>query len=55
MIKILIKRLSKKFHYPNMKLEGSSGMDLAANIEKDVNINPGSTCNNSYWFVCINT
>ena len=43
MIKILIKRLSKEASLPKYETSGSSGMDLAANIETDVNINPGKT------------
>ena len=43
MIKILIKRLSKEASLPKYETSGSSGMDLAANIETDVIINPGKT------------
>ena len=43
MIKILIKRLSKKISLPKYETTGSSGMDLSANIETPISINPGST------------
>tara|TARA_B100001559_G_C16389428_1_gene570463 strand:- start:9 stop:449 length:441 start_codon:yes stop_codon:yes gene_type:complete len=43
MIKILIKRLSKNISLPKYETEGSSGMDLAANIEKEIRIDPGKT------------
>jgi dUTP pyrophosphatase len=41
MTKILIKRLSKNIPLPKYETGGSSGMDLAANIEKTVEIKPG--------------
>ncbi|MDC3127434.1 dUTP diphosphatase [Candidatus Pelagibacter bacterium] len=41
MIKILIKRLSKEIPLPKYETEGSSGMDLSANIESSINIDPG--------------
>ena len=34
MTEILIKRLSKNIPLPKYETDGSSGMDLAANIEK---------------------
>ena len=43
MIKILIKRLSKNISLPKYETDGSSGMDLAANIEYDIEIKPGKT------------
>ena len=43
MTKILIKRLSKKVPLPKYETSGSSGMDLAANIESNINIDPGKT------------
>ena len=43
MIKILIKRLSKEISLPKYETNGSSGMDLAANIVDDINIDPGKT------------
>ena len=43
MTKILIKRLSKEVPLPRYETSGSSGMDLAANIEASININPGKT------------
>jgi len=41
MTKILIKRLFKNVQIPKYETEGSSGLDLAAKLDKDVNINPG--------------
>ena len=41
MTKILIKRLSKNIPLPKYETEGSSGMDLAANIKKTIEIKPG--------------
>jgi dUTP pyrophosphatase len=43
MTKILIKRLSKNITLPKYETDGSSGMDLAANIENEVEISPGKT------------
>ena len=43
MIKILIKRLSKEVSLPKYETNGSSGMDLAANINSIINIEPGNT------------
>ena len=43
MIKILIKRLSKQVSLPKYETSGSSGMDLAANIDANINIDPGKT------------
>ena len=43
MTKILIKRLSKEVPLPKYETSGSSGMDLAANIETNINIDPGKT------------
>jgi len=43
MTKILIKRLSKEVSLPKYETNGSSGMDLAANIVSNVNIDPGRT------------
>ena len=43
MIKILIKRLSKNTLLPKYETEGSSGMDLAANINQIVEIPPGES------------
>ena len=42
MIKILIKRLSKEVHLRKYETNGSSGMDLAANINSIINIEPGN-------------
>ena len=38
MTKILIKRLFKNVQIPKYETEGSSGLDLAAKLDKDVNI-----------------
>ena len=43
MTKILIKRLSKEISLPKYETAGSSGMDLAANITGNINIDPGKT------------
>ena len=43
MTEILIKRLSKNIPLPKYKTEGSSGMDLSANIEKEIEIAPGES------------
>ena len=41
MIKILIKKLSKEVSLPKYETDGSSGMDLAANIKSSIKIEPG--------------
>ena len=43
MTEILIKRLSDKVVLPKYETEGSSGLDLAAYINENVEIKPGST------------
>ena len=43
MIKILIKRLSKEVSLPKYETLGSSGMDIAANINANIIIGPGKT------------
>ena len=43
MIEILIKRLSKNVSLPKYETDGSSGMDLAANIESSIDLEPGKT------------
>ena len=43
MVKILIKKLDKNVKIPQYKTEGSSGMDLIANIKKSISISPGVT------------
>jgi len=43
MTKILIKRLSKKVSLPKYETSGSSGMDLAAYINNNINIGPGKS------------
>ena len=43
MIEILIKRLSKNIQLPKYETDGSSGLDLSANIEKEIEIAPGKT------------
>jgi len=41
MVKLLIKKLHKNIILPEYKTDGSSGMDLMANVEQTVNILPG--------------
>ena len=41
MVKILIKKLNKNSNIPEYKTDGSSGMDLMANIEKPIILHPG--------------
>ena len=43
MTKILIKRLSKEITLPKYETDGSSGLDLAACIEKKIEIKPGKS------------
>ena len=43
MTKILIKRLSKEITLPKYETDGSSGLDLAACIEKNIEIKPGKS------------
>ena len=43
MIKILIKRLSKEVSLPRYETKGSSGMDIAAFISADINLEPGKS------------
>ena len=43
MTKILIKKLSKDVPLPKYETSGSSGMDLAANIDNEIFIEPGKT------------
>ena len=43
MTKILIKRFSKDIPLPKYETDGSSGMDLAANIDQDIKIEPGKS------------
>ena len=43
MTEVLIKRLSKDVELPKYETKGSSGMDLSANIEKQIKIEPGKT------------
>ena len=43
MTEILIKRLSKNISLPKYETDGSSGMDLAANIENVIEIMPGKS------------
>ena len=41
MVKLLIKKLQKDIILPTYKTDGSSGMDLMANIEQTIKILPG--------------
>ncbi len=43
MTKVLIKRLSKEVPLPKYETVGSSGMDLSANINNNITIQPGKT------------
>ena len=43
MTEILVKRLSKDVILPKYKTDGSSGLDLAANIDKQIEIHPGKS------------
>jgi|TARA_B110001452_G_scaffold227804_1_gene202889 dUTP pyrophosphatase len=43
MTKILIKRLSKEVSLPKYETNGSSGMDLAAYINSNINLDPGKS------------
>ena len=43
MIKILIKRLSQQISLPKYETIGSSGMDLSANIDNYIEIQPGES------------
>ena len=43
MIKILLKKFSKKIKIPVYKTSGSSGMDLMADLKKNIIIKPGKT------------
>ena len=43
MTEILIKRLSKNVNLPKYETEDSSGLDLAANIDKQIEILPGKS------------
>jgi dUTP pyrophosphatase len=43
MTEILIKKLSKTASIPKYETTGSSGMDLAADIDKKIEIKPGDT------------
>jgi dUTP pyrophosphatase len=43
MTEILIKRLSKDVALPKYETEGSSGLDLAANTQKQIKILPGKS------------
>ena len=43
MTKILIKKLSSNIPLPKYETDGSSGMDLTANIEQEIEIKPGKS------------
>ena len=43
MTEVLIKRLSKNIEIPKYETNGSSGMDLSADVEKQIKIEPGKT------------
>ena len=44
MVKVLIKKLNPSVQLPSYKTDGASGMDLMANIEKSINLEPGKSC-----------
>ena len=50
MVKLLIKKLQKNIILPEYKTDGSSGMDLMANVEQTVKILPGEKKNNFYRY-----
>ena len=41
MVKVLLKRLSKNVKLPIYKTSGASGLDIVANVESEIEINPG--------------
>ncbi len=43
MTEVLIKKLSEDVELPKYETSGSSGMDLAANIDQQIKIEPGKT------------
>ena len=43
MTEILIKRLSKNIPLPKYETDGSSGMDIAADVKTNIEIKPGKT------------
>ena len=43
MTEILIKKLSKNVNLPKYETEGSSGLDLAAHVDKPIRIEPGKS------------
>ena len=43
MTEILIKRLSKNVNLPKYETEGSSGMDLSADIDSKIDLEPGES------------
>ena len=53
MTEVLIKRLSKNIELPRYETNGSSGMDLSANIEKQIQIEPGKTSVYQYLYLKI--
>ena len=43
MTEILIKRLSKNTPLPKYETDGSSGMDISADVEDSIEIKPGKS------------
>ena len=43
MVKVLIKKLNSKVQLPKYKTDGSSGMDLAADVKENIEIKPGKS------------
>ncbi|RPG99994.1 MAG: dUTP diphosphatase [Candidatus Pelagibacter sp. TMED118] len=44
MVKVQIKKLDPRVEIPEYKTDGSSGVDLMANIKNSIILNPGNTC-----------
>ena len=44
MVKVLIKKLDSSIQLPKYETNGASGMDLMANLEKPINLEPGKSC-----------
>ena len=55
MVKILVKKLLENIDLPKYKTEGSSGMDIVANIKNDLIINSGEKEIIPYWNCSCNT
>ena len=51
MTEILIKRLSKNIPLPKYETDGSSGMDIAANVEENIEIDQNSLIDKTRSFI----